>query len=58
MSKRRGRPNAGMPAHARSTMTMAALCLATGSFNDLRLHYTELVSLVLTMNREDNHTWN
>lgn len=59
MSKRRGRSNVELPAHARSSMTMASLCLATGSFNELRLHYTELVSWVMTRNRdEDGHAWN
>ena len=58
MSKRRGTPNAGLPAHTRSTMTMAALCLAVGQFNELRLHYTELVSWAMVTNREGDHAWN
>ena len=57
MEKRR-RSLGKLPDHARSTMTMAALCLATGAFNELRLHYTELVSFAMTTNRDEHHAWN
>lgn len=58
MSKRRRQAKGGPTDHARSLMTMSALCLAAGKFDELRLHYTELVSVTITTNREENHAWN